>query len=126
MARLARTEMVPETEVGVYHCVQRAVRSAFLCGEDLATGKNFDHRKEWIRARLEHLAGQFGIEVLSFAVMSNHYVILRNRPDVVQGWSDAREPDMAMSDVATFARTWTAGNPRSGERSYCGLLNSRT
>jgi hypothetical protein len=90
MARMARGEMVPETEVGVYHCVQRAVRRAFLCGEDAATGKNFDHRKEWIRARLEYLAGQFGIEVLSFAVMSNHlHVILRNRPDVVAGWSDA-------------------------------------
>ena len=89
MARLSRKEMVSETEVGVYHCMQRAVRRAFLCGEDAATGKNFDHRKEWIRARLEYLAGQFGVEVLSFAVMSNHlHVILRNRPDVVQGWSD--------------------------------------
>ncbi len=35
------------------------------------------------------LAGQFGLDVLGFAVMSNHFhVIVRNRPDVVGNWSD--------------------------------------
>jgi len=38
---------------------------------------------------MEFLAGQFGIDVLGFAVMSNHlHVVLRNRPDVVTSWSD--------------------------------------
>jgi hypothetical protein len=32
--------------------------------------------------------------------------------------TDARDPDMEMSDVATVAGRWTAGIPRSGERSY--------
>jgi len=40
--------------------------------------------------------------------------------------SGPREPDMVMSDVATFARTWAAENPRSGERSYRRLPNLRT
>ena len=89
MSRLPRRELIDEPEVGIYHCVQRAVRQAFLCGQDAVTGQNFDHRKAWIQQRLEVLAGQFGIEVLSFAVMSNHcHVVLRNRPDVVQDWSD--------------------------------------
>ena len=88
MSRMPRRELIEEPVVGIYHCVQRAVRRAFLCGQDAVTGRNFDHRKAWIQDRLEFLAGYFGIEVLSFAVMSNHaHVILRNRPDVVEGWS---------------------------------------
>ena len=38
---------------------------------------------------MEELAGSFGIDVLDFAVLSNHFhAVLRNRPDVVAGWSD--------------------------------------
>ncbi len=37
----------------------------------------------------ELLAAVFGIDVLSYAVMSNHlHVILRVRPDIVKLWSD--------------------------------------
>ena len=68
MSRMPRRELIEEPVVGIYHCVQRAVRRAFLCGQDAVTGRNFDHRKAWIQDRLEFLAGYFGIEVLSFAV----------------------------------------------------------
>ncbi len=89
MARLPRREVIDEREVAIYHCVNRCVRRAFLCGHDALTGASFEHRREWIRARLEFLAGKFGVEVLGFAVMSNHlHVILRSRPDVVADWSD--------------------------------------
>ena len=38
---------------------------------------------------MQELAASFGIDCLSFCVMVNHiHVILRNRPDVVAGWSD--------------------------------------
>ncbi len=47
------------------------------------------HRKVRIRARLEELARIFGIDVLSFEVLSNHlHVVVRTRPDVVKTWSD--------------------------------------
>jgi REP element-mobilizing transposase RayT len=60
------------------------VRRAFLCGVDSLSGNSYDHRRAWIRDRLESLAGLFGVEIAAFAVMSNHlHVILRNRPDVV-------------------------------------------
>ena len=60
-----------------------------VCGVDPVSGNSFDHRRDWIRDRLEYLAGLFSVEVAAFAVMSNHvHVILRNRPDVVALWSD--------------------------------------
>ncbi|MCX7401283.1 MAG: hypothetical protein NT138_26660, partial [Planctomycetales bacterium] len=57
----------------VVHCINRCVRRAFLCGKDELTGKNYDHRRELIRNRLEFLAGVMGIEVLGYAIMSNHF-----------------------------------------------------
>ena len=80
---------VDEAHHARYHCINRCVRRAFLCGDDPVTGKNFDHRKDWIQGRLEFLAGRMGIDVLGFAVLSNHiHVVLRTRPDVVKEWSD--------------------------------------
>jgi len=88
MPAYARKEIVREDEVGVYHCVARCVRRAFLCGQDALTGKSFEHRKGWIRRRLEELAGIFGIDVCGYAVMGNHlHVIVRTRPDVAAAWS---------------------------------------
>ena len=90
MARVNRRELLSETDVQVVHFVNRCVRRGFLCGDDDVSGKNFDHRRLWIRNRLEFLAGVFGVEVLGFAVMSNHFhVVLRSRPDAVSEWADA-------------------------------------
>ena len=89
MARRKRTEIVVADQVGVDHCIQRVVRRAFLCGVDPLSGNSYDHRRAWIRDRLEDLAGLFAVEVAAFAVLSNHvHVILRNRPDVVALWTD--------------------------------------
>ena len=89
MARVNRREMLAEGDVQVVHCINRCVRRGFLCGDDPVTGKNYDHRRQWIRNRLEFLAGVFGIELLGFSVMSNHFhCVLRTRPDVVEEWSD--------------------------------------
>jgi REP element-mobilizing transposase RayT len=89
MARAVRKEVIDEMAVGVYHCINRCVRRAYLCGQDAVSGRNYDHRKDHIQRRLEFLAGQYGIDVLGFTIMSNHlHVVLRNRPDVVAAWSD--------------------------------------
>ncbi len=85
---VARREIVEENAAGVYHCVARCVRRAFLCGQDPYTGRNFEHRKSWVQSRLQTLAEAFGVEVYAYAVMSNHlHVVLRNRPDLAAGWS---------------------------------------
>ncbi len=86
------------------------VRRAFLCGVDPLSGNSYDHRRTWIRDRLESLAGLFGVEIAAFAVLSNHvHVILRNRPDVVALWSD---PEVARRWLRLFpGRVGTKPNP---------------
>jgi len=72
MAGRNRAEVVVADEVGVYHCVQRVVRRAFLCGVDPLSGNSYNHRRSWIRNRLESLAGLFSLEIAAFAVITNH------------------------------------------------------
>ena len=67
MPTYSRRQIVVEDEVGVYHCVARCVRRAFLCGIDSYTGQDYSHRKEWILDRLRDLAGLFAIEVCNQA-----------------------------------------------------------
>ena len=91
MGRVVRSEEFDPAESSVIHVVQRCVRRAFLAGVDEKSGKDFSFRREWIRRRMESLASVFGIDVLTYAIMSNHMhliLILRNRPDVVASWSD--------------------------------------
>ncbi|MGH7193608.1 MAG: hypothetical protein ACREJM_08765, partial [Candidatus Saccharimonadales bacterium] len=72
--------------VGVYHCMARCVRRAFLCGFDRYSGQNFDHRKTWVRQRLKQWAGIMAVDVLGFSVLSNHsHLLLRISPDIAAG-----------------------------------------
>jgi hypothetical protein len=88
MPTYARRQIVVEDQVGVYHCIARCVRRAFLCGVDAYTGQDYSHRKEWILDRLRELAGLFAIEVCGYSVMSNHlHLVLRSRPDIAGQWS---------------------------------------
>ena len=89
MPRVKRTEICALDEVQAFHLINRCVRRTYLCGKDRRSGKDYSHRKQWIRERLEELAGIFGIDVPGFAVMSNHlHVVVRTRPDVVKEWTN--------------------------------------
>ena len=82
MPAYPRSQIVSADKVGVYHCVARCVRRAFLCGLDVESGHSYEHGKEWIRERLEELAAVFAIDICGYAVMSNHiHLVLRVRPD---------------------------------------------
>ncbi len=89
MPRVKRTEICAADEVQAFHLINRCVRRTFLCGKDRRSGRDYSHRKEWIRERLEELAGIFALDILGFAVLSNHlHVVVRTRPDIVKAWSD--------------------------------------
>lgn len=89
MGRPLRVEQFAADEICIVHAIQRCVRRAFLAGVDSHTGVDYSYRREWIRRRMEALASVFGIDVLTYAILSNHlHLILRNRPDVVAAWSD--------------------------------------
>ena len=122
MARLPRAEVFGPDEIAVVHVVNRVVRRCFLMGDDPVTGKNYDHRKQWIEDELQKLAGAMGIDLLGFSILSNHFhLILRSRPDVVATWDDTE-----------VARRWLLLCPRrknkdgsAAEPSECELNSIR-
>lgn len=89
MARPRSQLIPPEGAQGYYHCVQRCVRRAFLCGDDVLTGQSFEHRKDWIRERLHLLSACFAVAIHAYAVMSNHlHVVLQIDAAVSAAWND--------------------------------------
>ena len=106
MTRARRCEVFDADTVGVYHCFNRIVRRSYLCGFDPRTGIDYSHRREWLYQRLKSLAKHFAIDVLGYAILSNHYhLILRNRPDLVQRMSDEQ-----------VVRAWLKICPSRGQR----------
>lgn len=89
MPRKKRQVVAPDGVSVVLHCYSRCVRRAFLCGVDHETETSYEHRKQWIRDRLEFVASVFAIDIMGFAVMDNHFhLICRTRPDISDTWSD--------------------------------------
>ena len=85
----ARNSVVQPGLPGIYHCISRCVRRAWICGFDRLTNKNYEHRRRWIYRQIQWLSGIFGIEILACSVLSNHYhLVLRINTDVVHRWSN--------------------------------------
>lgn len=110
MARSNRGKSINPSRVQVLHVYNRCARQGHLFGRDPVTGKDRSHRKVWIRDRLQHLAGIFSIEILTYAVLSTHvHQVVRSRPDLAQ-----------QLDPETVARRWLSITPKhhrkTGER----------
>ncbi|WP_171972123.1 transposase [Vibrio panuliri] len=69
----ARKHQVSVDATPYYHCVSRCVRRSFLCGIDPFTERSYEHRREWIKRKIECLAQVYCIDVCAYAIMSNHY-----------------------------------------------------
>jgi len=72
-----------------YHCMSRVVRKAFLCGIDINTGENYEHRRQWVEDKLLELGDIFALDICAYAIMSNHYhVVLHINKEQADNWSD--------------------------------------
>ncbi|MBL8298453.1 MAG: hypothetical protein JNN30_08915 [Rhodanobacteraceae bacterium] len=84
-----RSQLVSTDERGVFHCVQRCVRRAWLCGEDKYTGISFEHRKQWVTDRIALVGQCFAVAIHAYAVMSNHlHLVLEVDPLAPAHWCD--------------------------------------
>ncbi|CAH9058653.1 hypothetical protein PSECIP111854_02246 [Pseudoalteromonas sp. CIP111854] len=85
----ARNALIDLSATPYYHLIARCVRRAFLCGEDKYSGKNFDHRREWLVERMKLLSSVFSIEIAAYAIMSNHYhLVVKVNKQTALDWSD--------------------------------------
>lgn len=96
----ARSSLIAPGSPGTFHCVQRCVRRAFLCGLDRYTGQSFEHRKPWVEQRVLLLSQCFAVSLHAYAVMSNHlHLVIQFDPAWQAHWSDA---DVASRWVRLF------------------------
>ena len=93
MPRARHTQIAIES-TPYYHCVSRCVRRAYLCGRDESTGKDYEHRREWIEEEILRLAGIFALDVAAYCVMSNHFhIVLYINTMECDGWTDKQVID---------------------------------
>ena len=86
---MPRSQLISLDATPHYHCVSRCVRRQYLCGFDAQTGRDFSHRRDWIRARVFELAEVFAIGVCAYAVMSNHcHLVLSVDQERALAWDD--------------------------------------
>jgi hypothetical protein len=88
-----RSKQLDPDRGGLYHCISRCVRHAYLCGIHPEDGRDLQHRKNWIRKRLAELEPCFCIGLAGYAVMSNHiHLVLRTEPQQAASDPTKRSP----------------------------------
>ena len=96
---IARKHYVDDALPAVFHCISRCVRKAFLCGDAA------EHRRDWVRDRIRAAAAGFAVDVLAYAVMSNHlHLVVSTEPSRVAHWT-----------ALEVAQRWAVAHPRAGD-----------
>lgn len=111
-----RKELVSVEDTPYYHVVSRCVRRSFLCGVDHSTGKDYEHRRQWIEDRIRILSSLFSIDICAYAVMSNHlHIVLKLCPYQADNWSDTEvvERWLSLFKGPLLIQQWHAGEPLS-------------
>ena len=81
--------MISLADTPYYHITSRCVRRAFLCGVDHYSGKNYEHRRQWVVDRIRLLSSLFAIDVCAYVVMNNHYhLVLKLCPEQLDELDD--------------------------------------
>jgi len=109
----ARETLVDLAATPYYHCIAGCVRRAFLCGQDHFSGRNYEHRREWVRERLSQLSEAFAIQVLAYAVLSNHYhLVVHIDKRLAQSWTDREIIERwALLFPGSLAAAYVSGQP---------------
>lgn len=83
-----RETLISVEDTPYYHVVSRCVRRTYLCGIDKQTGKDYQHRRQWIEDRIRILSSVFAIDICAYAVMSNHvHIVAKLCPEQSEDWS---------------------------------------
>ena len=99
-----------------YRVVSRCVRRQYLCGVDLQTGRDFTHRRDWIRTRIFELDEVLAIGLYAYAVMSNHCYLVRSVDQArASGWDDREDSRRCMTlfGGTALVRSFAAGEQLS-------------
>ena len=122
---MPRSQLVSLDATPYYHVVSRCVRSQYLCGFDAQTGRDFSHRRDWIRARVFELAEVFAIDVCAYAVMSNHcHLVLSVDQESALGWDDREVARrwMKLFGGTALVRSFAAGEQLSEAQLAAAVL----
>ena len=108
-----RKALISLADTPYYHITSRCVRRAFLCGVDHYSGRDYEHRRQWVVDRIRLLSSLFAIDVCAYAVMSNHYhLVLKVCPEQLD---DLSEDDIMDRWCALFRGPLLVQNYRGGE-----------
>ena len=84
-----RSHYVDSEHARYYHVTSRCVRRAWLLGIDPLTRVDHNHRKGVLLQRMQHLARYFAVQIMGYAIMSNHFhIVLHYDPKENDRWSD--------------------------------------